>query len=273
MKRRKINIVLALALTVAGLMTQELTADAKTHNPENNPELAWNVTYKNGELKSSYSISNGTIAGIMPGDTVIYEVTYKNEDSTADFYLSTAVIDALEDEGASGGAYAFKLSYQKDGDATPTYLYNSDTLGGDSSGLKQIQKNVNDAKNTYFEVGRLNKGEQAKAVLEITLDGNSQDRSYMSKFANIDLQFGVEKVDNVPEPKYVTKTNTRTVVYKVPGGSEVVLITDPSIPLAGGPQTGDVVFPLIVCTVALIVGILLIILYFIASKKQREEVA
>ena len=269
MRIKYLNIVLALALTVAGLMGTGINAEAKSDTK------TWTVIYdEDGKIGSDdFEMSKEKIINVMPGDTFKYEVTYKNENAaTADFYLSTAVIDTLEDEGASGGAYEYSLSYKKGNDET--ILYSSDTVGGDSKGLKQLQKSIDDAQNTYFEVGRLAKGEQATAVLEITLDGNSQDRTYMSKFANIDLKFGVVKADELPSTtNYENKTNKKHVVYTVPGGTKIVSIQDPTTPLAGVPATGDMIYPLIVCTVSLLSGILLIGIYFLVARKQREEAA
>ena len=273
MKIKYMNLVLALALTVAGLLGQGLTANAK-----DDAKASWNVIYTGSKLDdSSYSVDKATIQNVMPGDTFTYEVTYKNDSGkSADFYLSTDVIDSLEDEGdATGGAYTYKLYYEANGKKTD--LYSNDLVGGESSivGLHQVQGNLEADEKTYFGIGTLAGGSSGKVTLVISLDGNSQDSDYMQKLAQIDFKFGVEDTPNPkPETKVITNTKTRRVVYTIPGGTEVVAINDPSIPLAGGgPVTGDSILPLIICTVTLLIGILLIGLYFIAAKKQREEVA
>ncbi|SDH95496.1 conserved repeat domain-containing protein [Pseudobutyrivibrio sp. 49] len=286
MKIKYLNIVLALSLAVAGLMTPVLNVEAKNH-----PAVEWTVTFDSNEkLGSDYSTSAleaaKRILKVMPGDTVTYQATYKNaSNASADFYLATDIVDSLEDgKDASGGAYTFQLYYTQGGNTT--YLYNDDTVGGESDvvGLHQVkelnQTSLGNDEKTYYKLGTLSNGGDGTVFLKITLDGNSQDSLYMDAVANIDLVFGAEKTPTTPPEiktvtKYVTNTKTNRVVSKVPGGSEIVVIRDPSMPLAGGgsgnPRTGDEILPVIACTVGLVLGILIILCYFSMEMKQRRK--
>ncbi|MBR5637791.1 MAG: hypothetical protein IKW81_12755 [Pseudobutyrivibrio sp.] len=278
MKIRKINIVLALTLVVVGLIVPEITADAKVHD-----SVTWDVTYDGSQLESNYDVSSleakENILKVMPGDTITYEATYHNNSgASADFYLNTDIIDSLEDgNDASGGAYTFELSYKLGG--AETYIYKDDTVAGLHQVKDKIEKDLADEDKTFFKVGTLSNGDEGVVVLKVILDGNTQDSSYMKAVANINLEFGVEKT---PAPKTVTgtsstnvvnTTNTKRVVYTVPGGSEIVAINDPTIPLAGGgnPVTGDEILPVVICIIGLVFGILLIFSYFAMERKEERR--
>ena len=276
MKKKIINIVLALAVAAAGLMATNITSFASTQT------TGWDVSYDGNGLSSNYDVNKSTITSVMPGDTVVFEVNYKNDSSAAaDFYLSTDIITSLEEKNAdgsaasiSGGAYSYTISYILDG-ATNT-LYDSTTVGGDNTtviGLKQVQGNLDSNQNTFFSVGRVTNGKAGTVVIEIKLDGNSQDNAYMQKLAELDVKFGVEAVSTAVAENVVTTTETKSVVYTIPGGTEVVVLEEPAIPLANNPITGDAVLPIFICGSMLILGLLLIVFYFWLSKKQREKVA
>ena len=293
MKTKYINIILALSLLVAGAMAPTVQVQAKEHDA-----VKWDVTYSKsaigskGSLTSTYN-SNAeeilkakeSIKKVMPGDKITYEATCKNDSEvSADFYLTTDIVRSLEDgKDASGGAYTYELYYLPDGvtdKAKASYIYNDELVGGDDTGLHQIkekhEEGLADSEKTFFRVATITAKSQGKVVLEISLDGNSQDSSYMSALANINMEFGVEET---PAPgkvdKVVNTSKTVRVVNKVPAGSEIVKINDPTIPLAGGgPATGDEIIPVIACSVGLLLGILIIISYFAVERKQeREEVA
>lgn len=275
--KKIIHLVLALTLSVAGLTGQMINADAKTQT------ASWNVTYDGSKLNSSYDVDKATITSVMPGDTITYSVSYINNSSEAtDFYLSADIINSLEDKnadgtsasGINGGAYSYKLSYTVDG--VETSIYNSDTIGGDSEaikGLNQAKTNLDNGKSLYFPVGTLKQGGSGTVNITIVLDGNSQDNDYMTKLASLDVKFGVEKAVTEPTTNVVNNTVTKSVVYTIPGGQQVVAIDEPRVPLAGGPVTGDSLIPIIVCTSTLVIGIILIGWYFIICKKQRKEEA
>ena len=268
MKNKIKNIVLALAVTAISFSMTAVNASAATVNK------GWNVTYDGTKMTTDYDLDKATIEHAMPGDTLAFAISYTNDTTEAlDFYLNTAVITTLEDDeagDAAGGAYSYKLSYVLDG--AETIIYDSDTIGGDNDvlkGLKQIQGD--NPEDTYFSLGRVTAGDSGVVNLVIKLDGNSQDNGYMAKLATMNVSFGVEKIPQ-PVNKTVKVEETKKVVYTTPAGTEIVMIDDPIIPLAG-PETGDSALPLIICSVSMMIGFMLIGLYFIIMKKSREEVA
>ncbi|WP_028242523.1 hypothetical protein [Pseudobutyrivibrio ruminis] len=277
MKKSYIRYTLALAVTVASFMGMTNTVSAKTETVE------WTVNYT-GEGSTGFS-SNYTedlkdkISSAMPGDTLVYKANYKNDsEKTMDFYLSADVLSSLEDDKtgktAAGGAYTYKLTYDS-GDGEKN-IYDSETVGGDND----VQKGLNQVKNNnaFVSVGRLNKKQDGVVTITIKLDGNSQDNSYMTKLAQLNVQFAVtEPTDIDPIDKTVVKkvNKVKPVVYTIPGGSEVVNIDDGQVPLDEGfnPKTGDSILPLVICGIAFLAGLVLIGLYFIFSNESDEEVA
>ncbi|MCR5416190.1 MAG: hypothetical protein K6E79_05280 [Pseudobutyrivibrio sp.] len=277
MKKLKFNMVLALSLLVAGLGINNMTAEAGTS------KLEWTVQYNGGNSFETLGkdAQKSTLENVMPGDTLQYVVTYKNASTTTnDFYLNAEILSSLEDNSnddttAQGGAYSYKVSYDLNG--TTTTVFDSETVGGDSTevaGLDQAKSN-----GAYVNVGQLAAGQSGVVTIEIQLDGNSQDNSYMEKFAQLSVQFAVQdSAENNGEHTIINKENTVTkyTTYKIPGGTEIVYIDDDTlVPLAGGsnPQTGDSIVPLVVCGIALLVGIAFILLYFKMTRDEKEEVA
>ena len=280
MKTKIINTVLALVIAVAGFMASSVSSLAATQT------AGWNVTYDGQGLSSDYNVDKSTITSVMPGDTVVFQVNYKNNSgSNADFYLSTDIITSLEEKNAdgssaniSGGAYSYKISYILNGNTN--VLYNSETVGGDNTtvvGLKQVRGGLNNGENAFMSVGTLANSAAGTVVIEIKLDGNSQDNDYMQKLAQLDVRFGVEKA-SAPENVVVNTTETKKVVYTIPGGTDVVVLEEPAVPLAnnntlGSPQTGDSIVPIAICSAMLLVGLALVICCFWISKNNRERVA
>ena len=273
MTNKKLNTVLALAVAVVGLAVFSTDVSAKEHT------TGWTVTYDGKKLTSGYDVSKDTITGVMPGDTITYNVSYANNGSkAADFYISTDIIDSLEDKSvdggsssAAGGAYSYELMYTAAGKTTT--IYNSDIVGGDSAtleGLKQIKASLPTGEGTYISLGTLQPGKDGTVTMVITLDGNSQDSSYMATLATLDFYFGVEEV-SATSSSTGGSSGTTTVVYTIPGGTQVVAIEDPTVPLDGGPVTGDSILPLVICTAGLLLGLLLILWYMLTVKKQRKE--
>ena len=280
MKKKIFSTVLALVVTVAGLMTTSFDSYAATQT------TGWNVEYNGQGFSSDYNVDKSTITSVMPGDTVVFQVNYKNNSSaTTDFYLSTDVIASLEEKNAdgssaniSGGAYSYKISYILNGNTN--VLYDSETVGGDNTtvvGLQQVQGGLKNGENAFMSVGSLASQASGTVVIEIKLDGNSQDNDYMQKLAQLDVRFGAEKQTS-PENVVVNTSETKRVVYTIPGGTQVVVLEEPAVPLAntntlGSPQTGDSIIPIIVCSMMLLIGLLLVISYFWISKNNREKVA
>ncbi len=270
MKKIYINTLLALIAVAFGFMAGGNTAQAATE------ELKWTVSYDGSKMTSDYDVQKSTISGIFPGDTVSYQVTYANNSgSAADFYMSSDVLKSLEDgsDEAAGGGYSYSLAYTLAG--TTTSIYANDTLGGDNTDIVGLNQ-ATDNKNTYVYVGRLSAGQSGLVTLNVILDGNSQDNSYMTKLASLDIKFGVEAVTSTVNHV----SNSQSVVYTLPGNVELVTLSDDATPTTGGnpasganPRTGDSILPIVFCAIALLFGLLLVIWYFYLTRKNNQEVA
>ncbi len=273
MKKRHLNIVLALMVVIAGFTGFSKEALAETE------ELTWTVTYTGSDITSTYDSSKSTIENTLPGDTIQYTVTYTNATSeAATFYVSSDVVKTLEEakDNAQGGAYSYII--YKNGDKDNP-IFESDTVGGDNEeviGLTQVAS----GEGAYFSLGSVNAGGSGTVTIAVTLDGNSQSNSYMSTLAELNIQFGAEPTADTNLDTTVVESVKKSIVKKIvtvlDDGTEVVIIEDDEIPLSsatGAPQTGDSILPLVICFIALLVGVLLILWYFKMTKDAGREEA
>ena len=104
MKKKYLNIALALVVAFAGFIGFHIDSNAETE------KIEWAVTYNGSGFDSTYSADKAKIADVMPGDTVEFAIDYNNGTSSyANFYMSADVLKTLEDtEGteAEGSAYS-----------------------------------------------------------------------------------------------------------------------------------------------------------------------
>ena len=289
MKKKILNIALALAVAIAGFTSFNMEANAETEKVE------WTVTYNGKSFDSTYSADKAKLTNAMPGDTIEFIVDYVNGTSeNADFYMSADIIKSLEEGAdATGGAYSYKIISSES--AEP--IFDSETVGGDATDVIGLDQ-VDSGEGAYFALGTLAAGDSGKVTISIALDGNSQNNAYMATLAQLEIKFGAEPsseaVQDIIKEETVTKTETKvntvtehgsgTIVKRVTntvgGGTPVVIINDDAVPLDGGtaisganPRTGDSIIPLVACGTALLIGLLLIVWYFRMTKEQKEEVA
>lgn len=297
MKKNLLNFVLALTLVSAGFMADFSTAAAKEAD---GLSYNWDVTYSGKSFSSTYDSEAAKIKNAMPGDTITYSVKYINgSEESADFYMNADVVKSLEETSkGEGGAYSFKITNNDE------VIFDSETVGGDVTeavGLNQ----VNGKEGAYFALGSVPVNGSGTVEVLISLDGTSQTNNYMAATANLDIVFGAEATTTAKYSKTVinkitkenkryeyvpvseTKTTTKQVVKTLDTGTEVVAIdeseiplsgdtksiTDPSVPLAVGPQTGDSIIPFAICMVMLVVGIGLIGWYIKLMRDKKKEVA
>ncbi len=273
MKKKLINIVLALTVVIAGFAGTNMVAQAEEVGVD------WTVTYTGSSIESNYeekygSSTHATISDAMPGDTLYYEVTYVNGTSAAaTFYMNAGVVATLEaGSEATGGAYSYNITNNG------TTIFNSNTVGGDNTttvGLDQVDQ----GESAYLSLGSVAAGESGVVRVSISLDGNTQDNSYMSTLASLDIQFGAEPTSDADSGESTVETVKNTIVKSVvtvlEDGTEVVIIDDDDVPLTNGgnPQTGDSIMPIVICAIALLIGLMFIIWYFIMTRNQRREEA
>lgn len=286
MKNKILNIVLALTVVIAGVAVFSNTANAEE------VPVAWGVEYtKEGKVVSHFSDAypNGTkeaLKDLMPGDKLTYTVTYTNNTTeAANFYVNAGVAKNFEDAtGAKGGAYSYVITNTKS-DGSSLVLFDSETVGGDNDqtiGLNQVDK----GEDSYFTLGSVPAGKSGVVKVTVKLDGNTINNAYMETVMNeitkkaetgqLDVRFGAEPT-SVAE--YVTphiirnqKTIVNRVIKTLDNGTQVVVIDDNDVPLAG-PRTGDSILPLVMCGLSLILGLFLIACYFMMTKDSRREEA
>ena len=291
MKKRYLNIVLALAVAFAGFVGFNIDAQAETET------VSWDVTYTGSGFESTYSADKAKLTGVTPGDTISFSVDYINGTSeNADFYMSADVLQTLEkNTDAEGGAYSYTI-YNGTG-GSQTAIFDSETVGGDATDVVGLDQ-VNGNEGAYFSLGTIPSGSSGKVTIAIVLDGNSQSNSYMSALAELQIKFGAEPTSEAEDGETVYKTTTKTnsiintiinrnkqsivksVARVLDDGTVIVIIDEDTVPTTGStttvnggsnPQTGDSILPLVVCTIALIAGILLVVLYFIMTKNNKKQ--
>lgn len=282
MKKKYMNIVLALTLVAAGFIGLKTEALADTLDP-----VTWTVTYDGTDtFGTTYDAETAKVTGAMPGDTITYEVTYKNASTeAANFYMDANVVKTLEEgNDATGGAYTYKILSDK----STTPLFDSETVGGDNEDVQGLMQ-VNGNEDAYFDLGTLAVGDSGKVTVIIVLDGNTQSNSYMGALGQLNILFAAEPESNDNEGIVITKTITKTntvfnqivnhskqkvskkVERTLPNGTQIVVIEDEDTPLFGeNPLTGDSIVPLIFCGITLLLGLFLIFMYFRMTRNNKE---
>jgi hypothetical protein len=269
MKKKLLNIVLALTVVIAGFTAFSGTAKAEEIG------LKWDVTYsKDGsKVESTFdAIDKDAISKVMPGDTLYYEVTYTNNyTKDATFYMHAGVAKALE-EGmkGSGGAYSYEIF--NNGES----ILDNKTVGGENEDVQGLMQ-VNKDDNAYFNLGSIKPGESGKIRVAVKLDGNTINNDYMADLATLSLnvRFGAEPTSDETDGGTRYETTTKHVVNRIVkvlnNGTEVVILDD-DVPLAG-PRTGDSILPIVMCGLALVLGLLMIVWYFMLTRNDRREEA
>lgn len=227
------------------------------------------VSYDGKTLSNEKTDLTDIIKNVQPGDTASISVDlYNNASNTTYFYLTTSIVKSLEDStDASNGAYTFSLVYQS-ANGDETVLYNNDTVGGENSangvGLNQVKITDEDS---YVYLDGISAGGKGKILLNITLDGNTQDNSYMNTLAELQLRFAVE---NAPENTTVYEDRyTPGEVVTVKNPDTIVTILEELVPLA--PKTGDVMLPMVISIAAFVGGFVLLVWAVVLMKKKSRE--
>lgn len=211
------------------------------------------VTYTTaGKLEDNYSTSDfmEPVADLQPGDSVTLTVKLANASADSiNWYISNEVINALEESGASGSAYGYKLIYNGPGETRT--LYDSDTVGGDdSAGLFEATEGLDE----LFYLDTMKSGETGTVQLTVTLDGETEGNEYFNSLARLQMNFAAE-------PQADTATETTT-----PGATP-----KPSTSTGKIVQTGDNVnlFPFYVAMV--VSGLLFLALAVDSVRRRRNE--
>lgn len=211
---------------------------------------SWTVTFTpQAKMETNFTAADivEEVDGLQAGDTIKLAVTLKNDNAQAtNWYMTNKIISSMEESATSakGGAYGYNLAYIAP-NGSRTDIYSSETVGGDSTqGDREGLHEATGALEDYFQLGTLQPGQNAKVLLDVSLDGETQGNAYQDTLAQLALDFAVELVDI---PGNATRTPSTL------------------------PQTGDMLktLPLfIVCGVA---GVIMLIAGFLAFRKRREE--
>lgn len=155
----------------------------------------WGIQFT-ADGKMAKTVTNAqmadAIANLEPGDSITISIQLSNaNDSDTDWYMTNTILSAMEDNGASGGAYGYDLTYTSASGEERT-LYSSDTVGGESvsgdgAGLREI-----DALKDFLYLDSLKNGEAGVITLRVTLDGETQGNDYMNQLADLQMNFAVE---------------------------------------------------------------------------------
>ena len=198
------------------------------------------------------NFDNGTlvdrIAGLEPGDSLEYTVTYSNDaDVTVDYYMLAKTLQTLEEskDVAENGGYRFVL---KDiGPNGETVLFDNSKVGGDTiiANLEGLQQATN-ATQEYFHINQLKPGQSAKTYLRVEFEEETQANDYMDTIGDLRIAYAVEltpkKGGDVPKKK-VYEHNPKT------------------------GDTSDFLKYILMMTAAVLVGLLA----FISWRKDRKE--
>lgn len=221
---------MALVLSVSSLTAFADQGTSATVTLDSNSKLTFTQDTENQNVN------------IAPGETFTETIYVKNDSSrTADFYLSTAVIEDLETKatGAKAAGYDVKLT------AGSTTLYDS-TVGGNvtENGLTDVSLQDN------MLIATLAKGASTNVVLTIAFDGEGLDSTDTANYANTlaNLQFDFMAGYEAPTGN---TTTYRTVTEK--GEDTVITLT------GGAAKTGDSLFIPVAIAFVLITGIVLLI--------------
>ena len=192
------NKIFVFAAVVLAFLSVPLVVHAETYSGGN----GWNVTFDGTNLNSTFKSSdvNDTMRQLQPGDTVNITLQLHNTyDALTDWYMTNEVLQSLEDSQsvANGGAYSYVLTYI-DPTGASELIYSSETIGGENAGIQD--QGLHQATGTledFFYLGDLDIGETAQILLTVSLEGETQGNDYQDTLAKLQMNFGVEVLDDI----------------------------------------------------------------------------
>ena len=172
---------------------------------------------KNNLTETLYSRLNT----LQPGDDVTFVVNLRNEYTKgSNWYMTSEIIDSLEEGTANGGGYTYELRYINNTDSSKSrMLYTSETVGGDpisgqkqsEQGLREVNQAIKEDYNrngvSYFYLDNLDRNKGGQIVLKIALDGETQGNNYQDRLADLRMNFAVQVQDT---PGTTTTTSRGT---------------------------------------------------------------
>ena len=242
MKKKIIYSVMALLLT----LSMSMTAFAEDFTGGDN----WSVYFSEDKKMVSTFGKNefdDAIYQLQPGDSVTISLKLENRyNESTNWYMTNEVLNSLEDTKnvqAMGGAYSYLL-YYTDASGKQTTLFDSDTVGGETTvdnkqGLNQATNSLED----WFFLETLKSGQTSSITLKVTLDGETQGNAY-------------QKTPETSKSKTPETTTTKT---------------DNPRTYTSRPKTGDQ-FPILVFSiVAMVSGIVCVILVIFRLRRREDN--
>ena len=161
--------------------------------------------------------------------------------------MSNDVLSSLEDAQAvaENGGYSYILTYV-DNDGKEQTIYSSTSIGGEKdttagAGLNEATNSLDE----FFYLDTLESQEGGTVNLLVELDGESQGNIYQDTLARLMMNFAVEDNSNPTSPNPPTYTTTSRV------------------------KTGDIWS--MTSAVLLVIGIVLLIVTFVAGKRKGAD--
>ena len=163
----------------------------------------WNVSFTEDKKMSSdfkTSAMDDSVSNLQPGDYTDIVLNLKNYNSeTVDWYMTNKVLKTLEEtrtaqEGLSGGAYTYILTYKNPKTKQSKELFNSDTVGGES--VSAAGEGLHEATSAlgqdWLYLDTFAEGDGGVITLRVALDGETQGNTYQDTFAELQMNFAVE---------------------------------------------------------------------------------
>lgn len=212
----------------------------------------WTAEFNGTEIVSNFTSSDLSeeAENIQPGDSITLKVNVKNTDAEeTDWYMTNQAVQSLEDakDSANGGAYEYRLMYT-DAAGVETTLYDSETVGGETSSEEEGLHQATDSMKEYFYLDRLKTGESGVVTLRVKVNGETIGNGYQQTLAKLQMTFAVEKV-------------TAATVIDQPQKDRII---------TNVVQTGDHAKILLFSVMALLSGLLLLIMA-VKSMKDRAD--
>ena len=210
MKRKVLSIICLLCLICSissvAAYADSFKSDVGTVWFDTDGNAMHNDFAKNNLTETLYSRLNT----LQPGDDVTFVVNLRNDYTKgSNWYMTSEIIDSLEEGTAKGGGYTYQLQYVNNTDSSKSrMLYNSETVGGDPTsgqaqseqGLREVNQAIKEDYNrngvSYFYLDNLARGQGGQIVLKIALDGETQGNRYQDRLADLRMNFAVQVQDN-----------------------------------------------------------------------------
>lgn len=221
-------------------------------------EAGWTVTFTaEGKMVSDYAQQKPNVdkalGNLLPGDSFVLTIQLKNENKArTSWYMSSNAVTTLEDGSkASNGAYTYSLQYND------KEIYSSNTVGGDNA---QGFMEISNATGSWFWLGNIDSGKDGQVKIQMTLDGETQNNSYMDTVGKLAVSFAVEFNDG----------SGRQVVVDQ-GDADPDPTPKPQANAGKMPQTGDTLGTavLMLGSLAIVAGAAALI---IRSRKKASDV-